>query len=308
MVTAQCPTRISLFGGGTDLPSFSTQYGGITISLAINLYQKINFDTSKNKLAPKDNPMFFERLMEELKSKENIEHSYDCVIESGLGSSASLTVALVGAWAKHNGIYLNKREIAERAYELEVERLGLYGGKQDQYTACIGGMNIFYFTQTAGVQITNIERDKAEFVAKHLLLFYTGDNRKDTKIQEQLKVLTPDKTRALMNIKTLAHDAKKYLQYGDFKMLGELFDRAWSEKKKSNPLITTDKIDKIYDVAISYGAEGGKLCGSGGGGFMVFWVSPGRQGDIIRALTDMGCIHYDYSLDYNGLNTRVLPK
>jgi D-glycero-alpha-D-manno-heptose-7-phosphate kinase len=308
-ILAHAPTRISLFGGGTDLPIFYKQYGGLVINMSINLRQHIEIDFGKDTnidIYPKGaSPDFYRAFLEDFDAKGEVRSDFDAVIESGLGSSASAAVAMVAAIARAKGLYMNKRELAEKAWDIEVNKLGLYGGKQDQYAASYGGMSVVWFTRD-GVSAKTIFPQEADFLAKHILLFYTGKNRKSAKIQENLASLDSEKIRSLSEIKRIASFARKYIEAPDIIRLGDLLRESWNQKKSSNKDVSTKEIDDLVEAGISAGAEGGKIMGSGGGGFMFFICKPELQTRVITQMEAVGCKHYDFSIDYNGVEVRKL--
>jgi D-glycero-alpha-D-manno-heptose-7-phosphate kinase len=313
-VIAQAPTRISLFGGGTDLENYYKKYGGMVISMAINLRQHIEIKTDNEEIfgTKKGLPEhfsfdFYRKFAEEFKLAGTLETSFDGIIESGLGSSASAAVALVGVIAKAKNIPMGRREIAEKAWDIEVNKLGLYGGKQDQYISAFGGLQAIYFGVNDSIYLNNLGYKQEEMIEDNLLLFYSGENRKNPKIQEELKELNAEKLSSLNEIKKIARYAKNSLDQFDIIGIGKLLNDSWIFKKKCNPLMTTNRIDFIYDTAMRAGAMGGKLMGSGGGGFMFFWVDPCNHELVIKTLTDIGCTWWDYSIDHEGLETRILP-
>jgi D-glycero-alpha-D-manno-heptose-7-phosphate kinase len=308
-VFAQAPTRISLFGGGTDLPIYYEKYGGMVINMAINLRQQVEIDTDKkgSDLLEKDSLDFISNIIHPLKlDNVYIKHKFDAVMESGLGSSASFAVSLIGAVSKIFNYPLSKRELAERAWDIEVNKIGLYGGKQDQYAAAWGGLNAVWFSPNGEVYRRQIEERNADYLISHLLLFYSGQNRKSSVIQEKFKQPTEQQTLALHKIKSLCNYAKKTLDFGDIEKLGCLLDETWQYKKQSNPLVSNERINTIYEEAILAGAWGGKIMGAGGGGFMAFLADRKYHEPIISSLNDLGCVNIDFSIDKNGLETRKL--
>ena len=196
-IIASAPCRISLFGGGTDLPVFYEKHGGLVISMAINLKQHIEFDTDAPKgISPEwaipqnGNVDFYGKFMDEFKlNRVFFVNKSDAPIQSGLGSSASAAVALVAALSRIKGQNLTKEEIAEKAWDIEVNKLGLYGGKQDQYRAVYGGFGSTRFKDYAISTVYNAFVNN-DFWEERLMLFYTGETRKDPKIQERFKQLT----------------------------------------------------------------------------------------------------------------------
>ena len=305
-IYSQAPTRISLFGGGTDLPVYSNRFGGMVISMAINIYQRFFLGDEKGEWETiSNNKNFYETIFKQVGYLPNKFHQdFDGPIESGLGSSASCAVGRIAAATRLKEVRLTREEIAEKAWDIEVNKLKMYGGKQDQYAAAYGGMNIIYFKET--VQVDPFERWRSEKLTDNLMLFYVGSVREDTKIQEELLVLDQDKINSLHTLKEIAEAAIGYLWTANWPKVADLLDSSWHYKKLSNPKISNEKIDEIYTKAKEAGARGGKLCGSGGGGHMIFMASPEKQGDVTRELTNMGCTPVDYSIDWNGVTTKFL--
>jgi D-glycero-alpha-D-manno-heptose-7-phosphate kinase len=306
-VFAQAPTRLSLFGGGTDLPIYSDKYGGLIISMAINIRQRIEIsDDCEQTIIPKNaSENFYNKFFDDFGYKpSSLKAEFDAIIESGLGSSASAAVCLVAAITRKLGIPMNRREIAEKAWDVEVNKLGLYGGKQDQYAAAYGGINTFYFSKN-GVYIKKLDDKYERMFKNHILMFYTGNNRESKKIQDGLKELTLDKLTALNRIKQIATYARDAVGRFDSTSIGKLLNEAWEAKKLSNN-VSNDLIDSLYDLAIQEGAMGGKIMGSGGGGYMFFWVHPSDQQSVIKAMQLNGCELVDFSIDRNGVETRII--
>jgi D-glycero-alpha-D-manno-heptose-7-phosphate kinase len=307
------PTRISLFGGGTDLPVYYQKYGGMTISFAINLRQHVNIQQRIDKggniaitLPEKSSPDFYTKILDEFDGSYVLSSTFDAIIESGLGSSASSAVALVSAISKYKSIPMSTREIAEKAWDIEVNKLGLYGGKQDQYISAFGKFQETYFAMNGNIYLNEVGYKKADMVKDYLLLFYSGENRKNSKLQENLKELNDEQTYSLHEIKRLTKYAKNAIERFDTNAIGSLLNEAWMYKKKSNNGVTNSKIDLIYNTAIDNGAMGGKLMGSGGGGFMFFWTPPNYHKNLITELEKIGCKNWDYSFDNNGVETRII--
>jgi len=305
----QAPTRISLFGGGTDVGEYAEKYGGICVNMAINIRQKYYFDINSEGY---DDDMLFDYnlvgdgKLEEAFFKEfdyrpkELLQEFDNSIHSGLGSSASASVCLVYALSKLTGIELTKYEIAEKAWDIEVNKVGLFGGKQDQYCAVFGGMNLMKFGKE--VKVLPFQRKAAERLAKHILLFDTGIKREDSKIQENLKEITSEQKQVLDIMKNLANDAYHRIYKGGIEGLGRLLDNSWRYKKQSNK-VTTPEIDMIYNKAKDLGAYGGKLCGSGGGGYMIFIVPKEKQ-EYFK--NNVGLRWVDFEIDWQGVNGRFL--
>ena len=300
-IYAEAPSRISLLGGGTDLPSYSEKYGGVCYSIAINLKHRFWLDTKVDKnylfLPEKGNSKFYEAFLNHFGIKHyQLRCETDAPIETGLGSSATAGACMVAMANRLLGLNLTKDEIAEKVWDIEVNTLGFYGGRQDQYAAVYGGANFFEFKKDI------VHVNKTVFLyQKSLLLFDTGLRRENPKLKDNMKILSPEKIKILHEIKSLAN------LYGSGITLHELLRKGWELKKKSNS-VSSDKIDKIYDTGISCGAKAGKLLGSGGGGFMVFWAEPEAQEKIKNALKELGCTWYDFEISESGVTTRILPE
>ena len=310
-IVVSAPMRISLMGGSTDLPVFYEKHGGLVISMAINLRQKIKIDMEGYEMVPhlklfkNANPNFYMKFFEEFDCMpQTLKAISDTPIQSGLGSSASAAVALVASLSRLKGQNLTKKEIAEKAWDIEVNKLGLYGGKQDQYAASCGGFNAYIFSKDE-VKIAALDLNP-RFWKERIILFYIGNVRKNPKIQEGLKELNPLEEKALELIKINAGLAIEALGKEDVQTISELLKESWEAKKKSNN-VTNERIDMVYDEALKSGALAGKLNGSGQGGFMTFLVNPDKQDQVKTALTAIGCTWYDFSLDWNGVETRILP-
>jgi D-glycero-alpha-D-manno-heptose-7-phosphate kinase len=300
---ATAPIRISLFGGGTDLDSYAEKYGGVCINMAINIQQEFELDTEGDGwiIPEMANVDFYNSFFREFGiDKIGLIQKFDGFIHGGLGSSASAAVALVAGLSRIKGQELSKQEIAERAWDIEVNKLGLFGGRQDQNCAVFGGFNLMKFGKEVKVQSFN--RGVAEKIAKNILLFDTGIRRKKDNIQEGLKKLNSNQIYALDMMKELASRAYHKIYRGDIKGVGDLLDKTWQFKKKSNK-VTTPEIDKIYDKAKQLGAWGGKLLGSGGGGAMIFIVPTEKQKEFKEKI---GLRWIDYSIDWNGVQTRFI--
>lgn len=242
---------------------------------------------------------FFEK--DKIHSLMGLKAKFDGEITGGIGSSASAAVALLGALHKLTGKEINPKEIAEEAWDIEVNNCGLFGGKQDQYAAAFGGVNVFEFGKE--VKVNSLMPSFIEPIKDSILLFHTGSNRKSSNIQEGLKKLSKAQIFHLDQIKNLTIEAIKVIGSGDIKKFGELLSLSWEYKKKSNKGVSTDKVDKLFDKAKELGAYGGKLCGSGGGGYCIFIVEPSRQEEFKK---NIGIKWVDYQISYDGLSTRII--
>ena len=312
-IQSLAPTRASLFGGGTDVSPYCDEYGGLCVNMAINLRQKLTLYSEDDiyehpyvTVPSLGSEKFYYTILEEFKINgghlSSIKAEFDGLIESGIGSSASAAVCLVGAINKRLNLGMSLDQIAEKAWDIEVNKLRLFGGKQDQYAAAYGGVNVMEFKKD-GVKITPLAKGFIEPLLPSLTLFYTGTNRKSAKIQEGFKKLTKDQIWALDRIKRLAFNAIDPIAKGDYIKVGALLDDAWELKKLSNKGVTNNIIDEIYAKAKELGAYGGKCCGAGGGGFMLFVVNPEEREKFIK---ELGLEWWDFSPCWQGLETRIL--
>lgn len=302
-----------MFGGGTDVEPFASRYGGVTLNFAVNLRQKITmfsgqdlFQVEGPNLFPwRSDPKFYYQILEEFGINDmhqtKLQCEYDGVIESGLGSSASAAVAMIGAINRRQNLKLNPMQIAEKAWELEVKKIGLFGGKQDQYVAAIGGVNVMEFGKK--VTITPLNRSFIEPLIPALVLFHTGSFRKSAVIQEGFKNLSDEQIVSLTRIKERLIKGVEYLGKGDVEGVGRLLDDAWQFKKMSNKGVSNQEIDELYIKGLVAGAFGGKILGSGGGGYILFVVDPDKRSGFIE---QMGYKPVDFSVDYNGLEVKEI--
>jgi D-glycero-alpha-D-manno-heptose-7-phosphate kinase len=316
-IQALAPTRISLFGGGTDIPSFSDKYGGLVLSMAINLRQSITMYSDmdiyevagKNVFPYNADPTFYYKILQEYGINDmhqtKLTCKFDGIIESGLGSSASAAVALLGCIDKRLNLGLFRDQIANRAWELETQQIGLFGGKQDQYAASFGGINLLMFQKDGQVNISPLQQWRTREFLPSLVLVHTGIIRTKTKIQEQLRIVDDNQTIELQALKNTVIPAINMVNNLDLQGFGILMGLSWESKKLCNPQMTTSEIENIYQKGLAAGAWGGKLLGSGGGGYMLFCIDPNKRKDFIAKL---GYAEVSFSPDYNGLEVRVLDE
>lgn len=316
-IIATAPSRLSLYGGGSDLPSYYDTYGGVVISLAINLRSQVtlyrgsdSWNNPGTHFPQGCNPDLYYAI---LKSQglggmhAATSHSrFDGVIGAGLGSSASFAVALITGAKKAKGEKIDRREIAELAWEAEQD-LGRIGGKQDQYAASYGGGNlILFYPANEKIKVISYDRKTLDKLIGSLVLFYTGGRRESSTLQKKLMRQTPQQLASLDKMKQFAFSAHKAILQSDIVKLGELLHASWEEKKKLNPKITSSKIDDIYSFARKHGALGGKLCGAGNCGYMVFIVPEGKRAQFVEKMKEKNLEETDFSISYDGLEARIV--
>ena len=239
IIKAQAPCRISFVGGGTDVNPFAQQFGGAVVSLAINIRQQFTLYSGDNmwtlhgeNKVPYGCKVDFVYAFRERFGVNSMHHNKfvsesDGGINGGIGSSAAISVAIVGALAKSQGKNMTKSEIAELAWNIEVNDLKMFGGKQDQYAAVFGGLNLFEFTNL-GVSVQSFDRKYADRIIPHLVLMHTNLERTNPKLQEGFKKLDSKQIRALKQIKSLVAPTIKAIRDSDIQTLGEILDTSWN--------------------------------------------------------------------------------
>lgn len=327
MLIVRAPTRISLGGGGTDLEAYYGTHGGLVVSAAINRYcyvvlqpdenDKIDIipsnyhnlapQPSVNSLAWNGSLALPRAAVRHFRLRRGLRISFGSEVPpgTGLGSSSSLAVALVQALSTVVGENPTLTDIAELACDLEINRLGMPIGKQDQFTAAFGGLNTITFG-TDGVNVTPvaISASNRHRLERNLMLFFTGTSRHSSEIlrhqQRRTAHAVPNVIDSLDTIKSLALDVQWALERGQIDAIGELLDHAWQRKKTLAPSISNAFIDECYALARSRGALGGKVTGAGGGGFLLFYCPRRVQPAVRNALTARGLTPVDFHFDYSG--------
>jgi len=318
MIISRTPLRISFVGGGTDLKAFYEIEPGIIIGTTINKYIYIAVNQ------PLDDTIKVSYWKTEIvESLDQVEHAItretltflgltnnievvsvaDVPAGTGLGSSGSFTVGLLNALYAYKSIFVSKERLAEEACTLEIDLLGAPIGKQDQYLAACGGLQCIQFNPDGTVFVEPIicsEELKRE-LESNLMLFYTGQARSAGSIlaEQQSKVKEPDKFRSLKRMKELTFEMKKLLtEGGNLREFGELLHNEWTDKKRLAGGITSPRIDEYYSRALAAGATGGKLCGAGGGGFLLLYCERDKQPKAREALADLKEV--DFSFESQG--------
>jgi len=292
MIITRSPLRITLGGGGTDLPSYYCKHEGFLVAAAIDKYVYVNvmrpftpgiyLKYSKlehiDRINEINHPIMREALhMLDFQTPQvEISTLADIPAETGLGSSGSFTTALLKALYTHRKRHLHQEELAELACHIEIDRLGEPIGKQDQYIAAIGGITCFTFHQdnTVSASPLKISMETMYEMEDNLLLFFTGFSRsagsilKDQKLRSQKN--ESDMLKNLHLVKELGCRSKEALESGDLISFGELMHEHWEHKKSRSSAMSNQQIDNWYVLGMKNGAVGGKLVGAGGGGFLMF--------------------------------------
>ena len=329
---AKAPLRVSFAGGGTDVPPFPEQEGGLVLSAAINRYAYGSLtprDDEKIRIESVDfgldetygvgEPLIFDGKLGLVKAAIGklgaAGHAgYDLFLHasappgSGLGSSSTMMVALIGLLKDFHRLPLTDYEIAELAYTIEREDLGIKGGLQDQYAATFGGFNFIEFHgDHVIVNPLKIPADVVHELEHNMLLAYTGRTRQsDGIIDDQTQRFTGGEEAALEGLrmqKELATEMKNALLRRRLDDFGELLGTAWSYKKKMSPRISTSLIDELYAAAVERGALGGKVTGAGGGGYMLFYCPFHRKHRVAERLVQLGGVVDEFQFSPDGLTT-----
>lgn len=325
MIITRTPFRITLGGGGTDLPSYYEKYGGFIFSFALNKYMfitvkrpfadrlirlKYNISETVEKLSELKHDIARECL-----TKLNITDSIDVVsmadipAGSGLGSSSSYTVGLLNALHTMKRDYIPLHDLAEEACDIEMYRLNKPMGKQDQYLATFGGFSVLEIDTQGNVKVrrAKISDSTIERLNRNLLSFYTGVQRNNVGILARQSKSTEKNEKqvldALHYIKESGYKILDIVESGNITELGQMFDEHWKYKKRLAKGITNPRFDEIYEIAKKNGALGGKITGAGGGGFFLFYCEE-NQSKLRKAMKDAGLKEMRFDFDYEG--TKVL--
>ncbi|GAB7521225.1 GHMP family kinase ATP-binding protein [Paraburkholderia sp. 2C] len=320
MIIARSPLRISLGGGGTDLPSYYRDHEGFLISAAIDkyvyvtvmrpftegVYLKYSQLEHVEKIAEVKHPIIREALqILNFKTPQvEITTLADIPAGTGLGSSGSFTTALLKALYTHRKRHLHQEELAELACHIEIDRLSQPIGKQDQYIAAVGGVTCFTFHQDDKVTATplNLSQDSMFDLEDNLLLFFTGYSRSASGILKDQQVRSQNNDAEMLNnlhyVKDLGYRSKEALESGNMTAFGELMHEHWEHKKKRSGGMSNPKIDEWYDLGMKNGAVGGKLVGAGGGGFLMFLAHDRNK--LRHAMAKAGLEEVRFRFDFEG--------
>ena len=324
MIITRSPLRISLGGGGTDLPSYYREHGGFVIAAAIDKYvfvtvtrpftEGIFLKYSKlehvDRCEDVQHPIIREaiRMLGFRTPQVEITALADIPSGTGLGSSGSFATALLKALYAHRRRLIHPQELAQLACEIEIDHLSEPIGKQDQYIAAYGGVTCFSFNPDDTVEACplRIGIDSLHDLEDNLLLFFTGFSRHAGAILRDQDLRTQqadqDMLANLHHIKEIGLRSQQALEAGDTALFGELMHEHWEHKKRRSSGMSNPRIDEWYDLARAHGAIGGKLVGAGGGGFLLFYSENHRR--LREAMSKAGLQEVRFRFDFEG--TKVL--
>ena len=328
ILIARAPVRISFGGGGTDLPAYYERYGGLVISTTISYYvytiltpgwpngvQIISADYRALCERPTCEDLIWNgdlRLPKAVAYYFNLRDGLTIFLASqvppgtGLGSSASVAVSMIKALAFWCGLDLGPAQVAELACYIEIEKMGMPVGKQDQYAAAFGGLNCITFSRDGvAVEPLRMPPGTCEALEKQLMLFFTGTSRQSSTILRRQNQASQqgdrDTVRRLGAIKELGLEIRAVLERGDLEAFGALLHRSWMEKRQLTEGITNPFLDQSYQAAREHGALGGKVTGAGGGGFLMLCCPEDRQGAVTEALTALGLQRRPFTFESQGV-------
>ena len=335
IIRSKAPLRLGLAGGGSDVSPYSDIYGGAILNATISMYAhttiiptndgKIVFEAPEKKLREEFaeakeltadgyfilHKGVYNRIVKQFTKAPlsfRICSFVDAPAGSGLGTSSTLVVSILGAFVEWLKLPLGEYDIAQLAYEIERVDLGLAGGKQDQYAATFGGFNFMEF-QNSNV-IVNPLRIRQRYIDElthNLVLYYTETSHVSAEIikEQQTNVASKNATsiESMHKVKEQAIQMKEALLKGDIDGIGKILDFGWQHKKQMAKSITNEHIDKLYETALNAGASGGKISGAGGGGFMFFYCPENSRYRVIEALSKFGGQAKRYEFTTEGLKT-----
>jgi D-glycero-alpha-D-manno-heptose-7-phosphate kinase len=325
VILARAPLRVPLGGGGTDLPSYYSKFGGFFVSAAIDKYVYVTVnrpasdDLIRVKYSRSEEVRHVDELdhdlvrasLNELGLDRNIEIASmaDVPAGTGMGSSGSYLVALLVALHTLKRDHQPKWELAEQACHIEIELAGHPVGKQDQYVAVWGGLNCYEVSNDGGVTVTalKIPAYALEDLERCVLLFNTGDTRKSELILSEQKADTERGHEIVLDslhrTKELGQKIKDALEDGDLVSFGQFLHEHWINKKARSAQISDDRINKIYELARENGALGGKLMGAGGGGFLMLLAEHDKVRRVREAVAAQGVRQMPFKFDLEGAKT-----
>ena len=334
--------RIYFGGGGTDISPYPEEKGGAVLGATINKFvygtlipkygENIQLVSEHHKQSAafglKDAPDYGDSLdfIKVVIQAMGIKHGLDLFMrgdlppESGLGSGSSAVIAAIGLvnylkTIRTDEMPLNNYEIAELAYKIMKQVSGREQGRQNQYASVFGGLNLIEFKGGSNVTVSplKLKKDAILELEKNLLLVYVGSrgSEKDASkiiVSQQASYLLKEKIEILGKLKEITYSQHKALLRGDFVHFGELINEAWTNKKKLNPLMTNDWIEKIHATALKAGAIGGRLMGAGGGGHMIFYCDIDKEHVVAKELEKLGAKITSFSFESDGMQTWKLGE
>ena len=321
MIITRTPFRITLGGGGTDLPSFYREHGGFVLAVAIDKYMYLNVNTpilddlirlqySRTEIVKRAEEVQHTLVREALHHFQidngiEIVSMADVPAGTGLGSSSCYLVGLLNALHALTRNPVSTHGLAEEACEIELERLRKPIGKQDQYMAAFGGLTTLEIAKDGCVQVSHpaLSMDLVCYLESNLMLFYTGAARDAVSILEKQDGATKNKNtvvlESLREIKDIGVEIRDTILRGNLRRFGELLDIHWQTKKRLSDCISNRQIDEWYELAKRHGALGGKISGAGGGGFLMLYCEDNKS-QLREAMRQAGLLQLNFRFEFEG--------
>jgi D-glycero-alpha-D-manno-heptose-7-phosphate kinase len=305
MIITRTPLRVSFFGGGTDYPAWFREHGGAVLATTIDKYLYLHvrylppfFDFKSrivwSQIEQVQSPAEIKHpairgVLEWMKIHDGVEihHHGDLPARTGLGSSSSFTVGLLHALHAMRGELISKRALAEEAIYVEQSVLKENVGVQDQISSAFGGLNRVDIRQDGSFEVVPlvVQAERLESLQKHLLLVYTGLSRHASEIAAEQVSTMGSKTAEMKAMRSMVDEGERILAgTGPLRDFGRLLDEAWQRKRSLSSKIAPGLVNEMYDAARQAGADGGKLLGAGGGGFMLIFVEPAKRAAVLKSL------------------------
>ena len=326
MIITRTPFRITLGGGGTDLPSYYSKYGGFVFAAGINKYMFINLNRpivddlirlkySTTEIVNHRDELQHDIAKEALKmmginNAIEIVSMADVPSGTGLGSSSCYAVGLLKGLQTMKREYISLQALAEMACDLEINKLGQAIGKQDQYMAALGGLTVLDIDKdgTVHVRKANVSDSTIDDLNRNLLMFYTNTSRMADQILSEQSMGVREGKREILEsmhfIKDLGYKILDAAERGNITNIGLMFDEHWQYKKRISRKMSNPHFDEIYEIAKNNGALGGKISGAGGGGFFVFYVEE-KLSRFRDKLKELGLREMRYRFDFEGTKVMV---
>lgn len=323
MIISRAPVRLSMGGGGTDLPSYYQKHEGFLMAAAINKYvfvvinkrfeDSIRLSYSKTEIVNDVNKIEHNLFREVLKligidKQVEIASLADVPANCGLGTSSCFAVSLLGGLCQYTRQYKSLREIAELACNVEIDILKEPIGKQDQYASSYGGFNAYWFQRNGEVVVepVNIKEEVLNELENNLILFYLKSNRSAGSVLQEQDKKTKEGDSATLDrlhkIKDMGIYTKKIFENGKIDEFGDILHAHWQTKRGLSQSVTSSYIDEVYEAARRNGAIGGKIVGAGGGGFLMLYCPTGKS-KLVSSMSRMGLSPTWFTFEKTGLKT-----
>jgi len=336
IIRSKSPLRTGFAGGGSDVSPFSDLYGGAILNATINMYAyativprddnriilnsldkgiRLEFASAEHIAPTGDLDLIkgiYNRIVKEFTNRPlsfELSTHVDAPPGSGLGSSSTLVVTILGAFREWLNLPLGEYDLAHLAYQIEREDMKMAGGKQDQYAATFGGLNFmeFYKDDKVIVNPLRIKTEVMDELAYNLILLNTNTSRLSSQIiqaqQENVRTNNTESVQAMHLIKEQAILMKEVLLRGELNRMGEILNLGWEYKKKMADNIVTPELHDLYDKAMKAGASGGKISGAGGGGFMLFYCPSNSRFSVLNELSKMDVNIHRFEFTNTGLRS-----